>query len=58
MSCWTSRYSPTNLDRVGGRVVDTHPQTRRRVYVLIVLSLGRLLPDTKFVPTAHERLSA
>lgn len=24
----------------------------------VVLTPGRLLPDTKFVPTAHERLSA
>jgi hypothetical protein len=37
-----------------------HAYTRLRACVLMcgVFTLGRLLPDTKFVPTAHERLPA
>lgn len=44
------------LDRVGDGA-DTHPHPSSRMCVC-VLTLGRLLPDTKFVPTADERLSA
>lgn len=46
------------LDRVG-EGADTHKHTHTQAHVCVcVLTLGRLLPDTKFVPTAHERLSA
>lgn len=46
-----------------GRVrIYTHALTHTVVVVVVVYAyastLGRLLPDTKFVPTAHERLSA
>lgn len=48
------------LDRACSAHTLTHTHTRPHStsICVCVLTLGRLLPDTKFVPTAHERLSA
>lgn len=53
------------LDRADEHIVytptDTTHITRLSVLLYVcmcVSTLGRLLPDAKFVPTAHERLSA